>query len=96
MQKKSLFLIKTILVIALLPSLSISIITMYIALDHNPMGEFCKYPEKRILETECQINWIHLFNLGFTWFVLLFILTSFVILTVKFIFILNQSINTRE
>ena len=90
MKKKYSFSIKTILAIALLCSLAISIIMMHIALDHNPMGEFCEYPEKRALETDCQINWVHLCNLGFIWFFFLFISIFFAILIVKFILHLNS------
>ncbi len=70
---------------SLLLSLTISVIIISIALDHNPMGEFCEYSEKRILERDCQINWFHLLNLGFIWFLFLFILTSLILFTVRFI-----------
>lgn len=87
MKKKYSFSVKTILFIAILCSSAISIIMMNIALDHNPMGEFCEYSEKRTLETDCQINWVHLCNLGFIWFLFSFVSIFFTASAVKFILI---------
>jgi hypothetical protein len=58
---------------------------IYVALDHNPMGEFCGYPEERTVETGCQIDWIHLFEVGFIWFLFSFILIFLVISTIRLV-----------
>jgi hypothetical protein len=68
---------------------------IHIALDHNPMGEFCEYPENRTLETGCQINWVHLYNLGFIWFLFLFVSIFLSALMIKFIIFLNQRMKKR-
>jgi len=81
--KKNILSLKTGLAVTLLCSLIISIMMMSIALDHNPMGEFCGYPEERTAGTGCHIDWIHLFNLGVMWFLFSFLLIFFVILIIR-------------
>ncbi len=49
-------------------SLGVSAFMMYIALDHNPMGEFLEYQDQPG-EREGKIQWLHLLDLGFLWFV---------------------------
>jgi len=53
-----------------------SIIVMYIALDHNPMGEYCEFVETPHSQGKCDINWPHLLTLGgisFAWIFIIFL-----------------------
>ena len=57
----------------------ISMFMMYIALDHNPMGEFREYPDHPGAR-EGQINWSHLLELGFFWFIGSFVAILLIVL----------------
>ena len=50
-------------------SLLISATIMWIALDHNPMREFCDAPESLHATDQCNIKWASLILLGSLWFV---------------------------
>ena len=56
----------------------VSIVIAYVALDHNPMGEYC-IP---ISDIKCDIVWSNILPLISIWFLLLFtilmILTNFI------------------
>jgi len=56
-----------------------SVIVMYIALDHNPMGEYCEFVESPHSQGECVINWPHLLILGGISFAWIFIISLFVL-----------------
>ncbi len=67
-----------------LVALSIAMIMMYVALDHNPMGEFYECSEGSG-ERSCHINWEHWIELGVLWFISSFVALLFIVGIVKFI-----------
>jgi len=56
-----------------------SVIAMYIALDHNPMGEYCEFVEPAHSQGECDINWSHWLILGGISFAWIFVMSLFVL-----------------
>jgi hypothetical protein len=81
--------IKWIVSIAALIAALVSIIMMRIALDHNPMGEYCEWPDIPNAE-QCDIQWGRLLLLGAIWFTATFTVASLIetvgIVVFKFVF----------
>lgn len=65
-------------------AISVAITMMYIALQHNPMGEFYECSED-LQERSCHINWGHWIELGALWFIASFALLLFMAGIAKFI-----------
>ncbi|OGQ07433.1 MAG: hypothetical protein A3G32_00685 [Deltaproteobacteria bacterium RIFCSPLOWO2_12_FULL_40_28] len=63
--------------ISALISLTVAGLMMWIAMKHNPQGEFCTY----IDADNCEIQWLHWSGLGLSWFFpsfLIFMILGFV------------------
>ena len=65
---------------SLIISSIISAVIAYIALDHNPMGEYCT----PITDIRCDIIWANLLPLILIWFLVLFALLMIITSTVIF------------
>ena len=74
--------------IAALIAALVSVLIMYIALDHNPMGEYCEWPDIPNAE-QCDIQWGRLLILGFIWFTAAFAVVSLIEAVSIFIFSLT-------
>ena len=80
---------KTPLTIIVVPSCVVAMIIagviMYIALDHNPMGEYCEFIAQPHKDGECVIQWAHLLYLGGATFMWVFLFTSVALSAIVFI-----------
>ncbi len=63
---------KYVFMICAILVLVVSVFMMSIALEHNPIGEFREYSDLHG-EQIGQIQWLHLFELGFLWFIAVFL-----------------------
>lgn len=68
--------------VLVLMALSVSAFMMYIALDHNPMGEFREYRDQPG-GREGRIQWLHLLDLGFLWFIFSLLVFGAIALFIK-------------
>ena len=77
--------IKRIVGIAILIAALTGLAMMYIALQHNPMGEYCEWPDAPNVDN-CVIQWGKLFFLGSTWFFAAFIVVSLILALANVVF----------
>jgi len=75
---------KFFLIVSISISFVLSVVIMQIALDHNPMGEYCYSPDDQSSNQDCIIDWSHLISLGSINFFGIFAL----LIVVYFIFLL--------
>ena len=82
-QNRKSFVIRVMIISALVAGLVAGVV-MYIALDHNPMGEYCEFIENPHAHGECIIQWRHLLSLGGITFLWASILTGSLLTIILF------------
>ena len=77
---------KRFLILANLTSLVIAIVFVYMALDHNPMGEYCT----PISEEECDINFMAILPIFVLWYAVVFSVLAIIKILYYAVFLRNR------
>jgi len=72
---------KRILLFSMAVSISVCIVIGYIAIQHNPMGQYCK----PISAIECEIVWANIFPLLSMWFLVIGVPTILTLSSVNYV-----------
>jgi len=72
--------IRHCLTISIILSILVCIVVGYVALDHNPMGEFCN----PVSSNNCDIIWINFVPLLIIWFAISFIVSMIILLALRY------------
>jgi len=72
---------KRILLLSMALSIGVCAVIGYIAIEHNPMGQYCN----PISTVECEIVWINILPLLFIWFLVVAVPAILILSCIKYI-----------
>ena len=72
---------KRILLFSMALSTGVCVVIGYIAIEHNPMGQYCNL----ISAVECEIVWANILPLLFIWFLVVAVPTILILSCMKYI-----------